>query len=84
MGKLTVGQVLDKFIQIPPFNYGLLPGSEGRLRRKWTYAIIETESRRRITIRLGKKFADQVVVGDQIRFIKPWRTNKRVNNITIL
>ena len=69
-----VGTVIEKDFLPPP----------GAPAKYWCYVLVQGESGERTKIRLHQKIVDNVTIGDQIRFSKPWRKNKRVRDVEIL
>jgi hypothetical protein len=71
MGEEMKGKIIDKNFQ-PPM---------GSPTKYWCFLIIETDNSERVTIRLHHRRNDKFVVGDMVRFSKPWRRNKPVKDI---
>jgi hypothetical protein len=74
MGQEITGTVIEKAYHPPP----------GAPDKYWCYLMVETDSGKRVNIRLHQKIHDKITVGDRICFNKPWRQNKRVEDIEIL
>lgn len=74
MGKEMIGTVIEKSFRPPP----------GAPAKHWCYLMIETDSGERVTIRVHKKYIDQVTIDDRISFTKYFRKNKKVRNVQII
>lgn len=74
MAKEMTGTVIEKSFRPPP----------GAPDKYWCYLMVESESGKRVTIRMHQKRVDHVTIGDSIRFSKPWRKNKRVKHIEMI
>lgn len=72
--KEIIGAVIEKSFR-PPV---------GAPSKYWCYLMVDVPDAERITIRLHQSQIEQVAIGDTVRFMKPWRKNKRVRNIEIL
>lgn len=84
MSERLHGLVVDKFVDEPLHKRGILPGWQSRLRRAWTFAIVELPSHERVTVRLGRQYADRIAIGDHVASTKFWRANKPVNDVEIV
>lgn len=73
MGKSVTGTVIEKTYH-PPV---------GAPDKYWCYIMVETDSKERVNVRLHQKVHDKITVGDHVRFVKPWRKNKRVKDIQL-
>ena len=73
MSKEINGTVVEKTYHTPP----------GAPDKYWCYLVVAAESGERVNIRLHQKIHDQILVGDQINFEKPWRKNKRVKDVHV-
>lgn len=74
MAQEIKGTVIEKSFRPPP----------GAPAKYWCYLMVQTESGERITIRLHQKHVNRVTTGDQIRFSKSWRKNKRTKDLEVL
>lgn len=74
MGEEITGVVIEKAYHPPP----------GAPDMYWYYLMVQTESGKRVSIRLHPKVHDKITIGDKIRFEKLWRKNTRVKDIQIV
>lgn len=74
MGKEVTGTVIEKSFRPPP----------GAPDKYWCYLLVQEQSGNRVAIRLHQKNIDRVTIGDELRFSKPWRKNKRVRSLEIV
>ena len=74
MGKRVVGTVIEKAYHPPP----------GAPSKYWCYLMVETDSGRRVNIRLHQRVHDKITIGDRVQFEKPWRKNKRVKDVRVV
>ena len=52
--------------------------------RRWCFITVQLASGEEVSIRLHWKIVDQVVVGDEISFLKPRRESKLVQKVHTL
>ncbi|MHC4188845.1 MAG: hypothetical protein ACYTBX_08595 [Planctomycetota bacterium] len=74
MAREIIGTVIEKAYHPPP----------GAPNKYWCYLIVETQSGERVNVRLHQRLHNKITIGDEIRFSKPWRGNKRVRAIRII
>ncbi len=74
MGKEITGIVIEKAYHPPP----------GAPDKYWCYLTVETESGKRVNVRLHQKIHDKITIGDKIRFSERWRKNKRLRDVQVI
>ncbi len=74
MGKEITGIVIEKTYHPPP----------GAPDRYWCFLMVETNSGKRVNVRLHQRIHDKITIGDKIQFSKPWRKNKRVRDVQVI
>ena len=74
MSKEVTGTVIEKAYHPPP----------GAPDKYWCYLMVEAESGQRVNVRLHQRLHNKITIGDQIRFSKPFRKNKRVRDVQVI